>query len=510
MNPPVWRIELPDEAATRALASDVAAFVGPGDLITLSGDLGAGKSTFARALLRCLANDPELETPSPTFTLMQVYETARFPVVHADLYRVKESEELIELGWSEAAEGALVVVEWAERAGRELANDRLDVALFTDVNRGPTFRRAEISGHGTMTRRLLHARGANSVLERSGWRQAERKPIQGDASSRAYELLQRPNGETAILMIAPPRPDGPAIKNGRSYSELVHLAEDIRPFVAIDQGLRALGLSAPAIYAVDLETGFAVLEDLGTEGVVTTEGAILERYMEAAGVLAFLHSRELPEVVPLGDEQYAIPRYDMDALITETELLLDWYAPHIAGITFASGARAQYGNAWRVTLAAALSEKATWCLRDFHSPNLLWLNDRPGLRRVGLLDFQDCVLGPPAYDVVSLAQDARVDISDEFELKVLSGYALARKRSLVEFDTAAFAASYAVMGAQRACKIIGIFARLDKRDNKPLYLKHLPRIVGYLNKNLKHPALAELKSWFEQNLPQLLSSEPRK
>jgi tRNA threonylcarbamoyl adenosine modification protein YjeE len=508
MTNPVWRVDLSDEAATRALAVDIAELVGPGDLVTLSGDLGAGKTTFARALLRCLANDPELETPSPTFTLMQVYETARFPVVHADLYRVKDPAELVELGWNEASEGALVVVEWAERAGGELSSNRLDVALMSDSKRGPNFRRAEITGLGTMAQRLIDTRGARSVLERSGWRHAERKPLQGDASSRAYDLLARPNGETAILMISPRRPDGPPVKNGKSYSDLVHLAESIGPFVAIDEGLRALGLSAPAIYAVDLDTGFAVLENLGTQGVVNAGGAIADRYLEAAAVLAFLHSRDLPDIVPLGEAQYAIPIYDLDALITETELLLDWYAPHIAGLTFASGARAQFENAWRAALAGPLAEKKTWCLRDYHSPNLLWLEDRPGLRRVGLLDFQDCVLGPAAYDVVSLAQDARVDISDELELKLLSGYALARKRAFPEFDMATFAASYALMGAQRASKIIGIFARLDRRDNKPAYLAHLPRVVSYLQKNLRHPALAELKFWFEQNLPQLLGLEP--
>jgi aminoglycoside/choline kinase family phosphotransferase len=138
---------------------------------------------------------------------------------------------------------------------------------------------------------------------------------------------------------------------------------------------------------------------------------------------------------------------------------------------------------------------------------LLWLEDRPGLRRVGLLDFQDCVLGPAAYDVASLAQDARVDVSDELELKLLGGYALARKRANADFDMAAFATSYAVMGAQRASKIIGIFARLDRRDNKPAYLQHLPRVIRYLNKNLSHPGLHELKEWFEQNLPKLVSPE---
>jgi len=507
MSDSVWRIDLFDEAATRALADDIAEFLRAGDLVTLSGDLGAGKTTFARALLRRLADDPELETPSPTFTLMQLYETPRFPVVHADLYRVRDPGELVELGWNEASEGALALVEWAERAGDELAADRLDIALATDASRGPHFRRAEIRGLGTMAARLTQARGAKVVLERAGWRNAERTRLQGDASSRAYDLLRRPNGETAILMISPPRPDGPVIKNGKSYSALVHLAENIGPFVAMDEGLRALGLSAPAIQAVDLDAGFAVLENLGAAGVIDEAGPIAERYLEAVNVLAFLHNRDLPDALPLGEGFYTIPTYDIDALLTETELLLDWYAPHIAGLSFASGARAQYENAWRAALAACLAEPKTWCLRDYHSPNLLWLEDRPGLRRVGLLDFQDCVLGPAAYDVVSLAQDARVTVSDELELKLLSGYALARKRTGADFDMAAFAVSYAAMGAQRASKIIGIFARLDRRDHKPAYLKHLPRVIGYLNKNLKHPALSELKDWFEQNLPKLVTPE---
>ncbi len=507
MNDPTWRIDLVDEAATRGLAAEIAELVGPDDLVTLSGDLGAGKTTFARALVRHIAGDPELETPSPTFTLMQVYETPRFPIVHADLYRVNDPAELVELGWDEAADGALVLVEWAERAGGALAPDRLDIALFPDLARGPNYRRAEITGHGQMLRRVMQKRGIKAILERSGWADAVRKPMQGDASSRAYDLLVRPNGDTAILMISPPRPDGPPVKNGKPYSALVHLAENIRPFVAMDEGLRALGLSAPAIYAADLVDGFAVLENLGSAGVVGANGPIAERYTEAISVLAFMHSRELPDRLALGDSEYAIPSYDLEALLTETELLLDWYAPHVAGQQFASGVRAQFENAWRAALTGPLAEAKTWCLRDYHSPNLLWLEERPGLRRVGLLDFQDCVLGPCAYDVASLAQDARVDVSDELELKLLGAYALARKRALPEFDMAAFAASYAIMGAQRASKIIGIFARLDKRDGKPSYLAHLPRVIHYLRKNLRHPALTELKSWFEQNLPQLLNPE---
>ena len=500
---PVWRAELPDETATQALARDVASFVGADDLVTLSGDLGAGKTTFARALIRCLADDPELETPSPTFTLMQVYETPDFPIVHADLYRVKDPSELAELGWDEAADGALVLVEWAERAGSALTGDRLDIALFTDTRRGPDYRRAEITGHGALAQRLWRTRGAQNVLERAGWDEAERQHMQGDASTRAYELLVKPDGEKAVLMIAPQRPDGPAVRNGKPYSAIAHLDENIRPFVAVDAALRAEKLSAPEIYAADLQTGFAVLEYFGTEGIVNDEGPIPDRYAQAAALLATLHARDLPRDLPIDGGTYRIPPYDLEAMLIEADLLVDWYAPHIVGVQLASGARAQYENIWRSLLAPLLAERRTWTLRDVHSPNVLWLAEREGVKRVGLLDFQDAVLGPPAYDVVSLLQDARVTVSDELEMKLLSHYARARKQFEPDFDLAAFAGAYALMGAQRSSKILGIFARLDKRDGKPIYIAHIPRVKNYLRKNLGHPALADLKAWFDLNLPQI-------
>ncbi len=504
---PTWRAELPDEAATRALARDVAAMVGPDDLVTLSGELGAGKTTFARALIRRLTGDPRLETPSPTFTLMQVYESSGFPIVHADLYRVRDPSELAELGWEEAAEGALVLVEWAERAGSALPENRLDIAFFTDAKRGADFRRVEISGRGDLAQKLIFFLGSRNVLAKAGWMSAERRHMQGDASTRAYELLTKPGGEKAVLMIFPPRPDGPPVRHGKPYSAVAHLAENIRPFVAVDRGLIAQGLSAPAIYAADLESGFAVLEFFGEEGVVDAKGPIAERYAQAVVLLAQLHARDLPAELPLEDGAYKIPAYDLEAMLIESELLVEWHAPHLAGVHLTSGPRAQYENFWRAALAAPLAEPKTWTLRDYHSPNLLWLADREGARRVGLLDFQDCVIGPPAYDVVSLLQDARVNVPDELELKLLSRYAQARKSLQPDFDMASFAAAYAVMGAQRACKILGIFARLDKRDGKPQYLAHIPRVKNYLRKNLGHPALSDLKSWFDTHLPRLFAAD---
>ncbi len=261
-----WQIELADEAATVALAAEVAGWVKSGDLVTLSGDLGAGKTTFARALIRILTGDPDLEVPSPTFTLMQTYDGGSYPIVHADLYRITRPDELAELGWEEAAEGALVIVEWPEHAGIYLAGDRLDIAFSLDTTRAEDHRTATLTGIGNFAPRLALEHAVHDLLAGTEWAKAVRVPMQGDASTRAYERLHLKDGRTAILMISPPRPDGPVLRAGKSYSALAHLAEDISAFVAIDKGLRMAGLSAPDIFALDRGTGIALLEDFGGGG----------------------------------------------------------------------------------------------------------------------------------------------------------------------------------------------------------------------------------------------------
>ena len=169
----------------------------------------------------------------------------------------------------------------------------------------------------------------------------------------------------------------------------------------------------------------------------------------------------------------------------------------------ASGARAIFVNLWRHSLIEVAAAAPTWTLRDYHSPNLLWLEGRAGIARVGIIDFQDCVLGHPAYDMASLGQDARVTVPDDLELKLLAYYAKLRRDADAAFDMAGFVKAYSILAAQRATKVLGIFARLDQRDGKPQYLTHLPRVEAYLRKSLRHPALAEVKAWYESNLPGL-------
>lgn len=510
MQPVRWVIDLPDEAATIAAATRLAGELRAGDLVTLGGALGAGKTTFARALIRTLLADPEAEVPSPTYTLLQTYEGPRFNIVHADLYRIADPAELAELGWEDAAENALVLVEWAERAGDILASDRLEVELATT---GPTGagRRLTLIGHGSFTARLERAKSIQMLLDRTGFGEARRDFMMGDASVRAYErLTDQASGRKGILMIAPRRPDGPPIRLGKPYSQLVHLAESVHAFVAIANGLRAQGFSAPEIYGADLDAGLLVIEDLGPLGVVDESGPIPERYRASVEALAELHARVLPAELPVAPGiNHKLYRYDLEALTIEAELLLDWYFPYSAKRSPNASQRLSFVDHWVSTLEPVLAGPKTWTLRDYHSPNLIWLPEREGIQKVGIIDFQDCVLGHPAYDVASLLQDARVTVPEPLELQLLGAYARARRLADPAFDLAAFTSAYAILGAQRATKILGIFIRLDRRDGKPAYLKHLPRVEAYLRRCLAHASLAKLRGWYETNLPALIPEADR-
>ena len=500
-DPPGSTLVLANEEATRRLAADIANMLEPGDFIALSGDLGAGKTTFVRAMIAHLANDAAIEVPSPTFTLVQHYDLPRFRVVHADLYRVASPDELAELGLDEVAD-SVVMMEWPDRAGAALPENRIDIAFMLAPHDGSEHRIVHMDGRGAATARVDRLGALLGFLDKSGFGTAARARIAGDASTRSYERLVN-GGSRFILMNAPRKPDGPPIKRGLTYSAIAHLAEDMKPFVAVANGLRERGFSAPEIFLADYNAGFMVIEDLGTELLVAGDPPmpIPERYERAVDVLIEMHRHDLPDVLPVAPQvEYRIPRYDLDAFLIEVELLIDWYLP-ARGAAASAQARAEFLSLWHEALRPALDARKTWVLRDFHSPNLLWLAERSGIAQVGLLDFQDTVMGPAAFDLASLLQDARVDVAEELEIALFTRYVRARRARDPSFDAATFGRLYATLAAQRATKILGIFARLDRRDGKPQYLRHLPRIFAYARRALSHPALSALKDWYASHAP---------
>lgn len=497
-----FSLTLPDEEATRRLAMDIASALEPGDLITLSGDLGAGKTAFARALIRHLLADDTIEVPSPTFTLVQNYELPRFTLVHGDLYRVASAAELSELGFEDLPDQAVVLVEWPDRAAGSLPVDRLDITFTLAPGLAPSVRHVRYTGFGAFAPRAERIAMLRGFLDEAGFAQAQRRRMQGDASTRIFERLTLDN-RTAVLMNAPRRPDGPPVRDGKPYSAIAHLAEDMVPYVALAVALRRLDLSAPEILHADLDHGLIVMEDLGDEHIVGGDppAPIEDRYAAAVDFLAALHMRNLPSRLSVTAAlDYRLPRYDVGAFLIEAELLLDWYLIK-AGAAVSDAAHAEFVALWQAALAPALEAPATWVLRDYHSPNLLWLPNREGIGRIGLVDFQDALIGPAAYDVASLLQDARVDVPEQLEMNLLSRYVRSRLSNDRNFNTGDFTLLYATLAAQRATKILGIFARLQRRDGKPQYLRHMPRLWNYLHRSLAHPALAELKAWYAVNVP---------
>src|SRR3954462_6390569 len=261
-----FTLQLPDEAAMHRFMRDIALALQPGDVVTLSGDLGAGKTTFARAMIRYLAGDETIEVPSPTFTLMQNYDLPRFPLIHADLYRVSGSSELAELGFDDLPEGAVVLLEWPDRAAGFLPPDRLDIAFTLAPKLKLEYRHARVTGYGAFAPRVERMAAVRQFVSESGFAEAKRHRIQGDASTRSYERIDL-GDRRVILMNSPRRPDGPPVRDGKPYSAIAHLAEDVVPFVAMAKALRERSLSAPEIFACDRATGLVLLEDFGDEFV---------------------------------------------------------------------------------------------------------------------------------------------------------------------------------------------------------------------------------------------------
>ncbi len=329
------------------------------------------------------------------------------------------------------------------------------------------------------------AAALDRFLAAHGWSDAARHPLPGDASFRRYVRLRRPAPATnAMLMDAPPP------------------REDVRPFLKIARLLRSLGLSAPEILAEDVAAGFLLLEDFGDGTFTRLLAAGVDEtalYALAVDALIDLHRRS-----PVADIA-GLPPYDEERLLAEAALLVDWYLPAVAGAPICQDLRESYTAAWRAVLPLAHRAPATLVLRDYHVDNLMRIEGRSGIAACGLLDFQDAVVGPITYDLVSLLEDARRDVPPALVTAMKARYLAA----FPTLDRDAFAASYAVLGAQRNAKIVGIFTRLCHRDSKPAYLQHIARLWRLLADDLSHPALTPVAAWLDRHLPPTLRRIPK-
>ncbi|WP_171123744.1 MULTISPECIES: aminoglycoside phosphotransferase family protein [unclassified Ruegeria] len=314
---------------------------------------------------------------------------------------------------------------------------------------------------------------AEALIAQTPWANARRAPLAGDASNRRYERLTDPDtGNTAVLMDSPP---------GR--------AEPVEAFVRMAEYLRSVGLSAPKIYAEDIEFGFLLLEDLGDDlfARVLAHHPQQERelYEAATDVLITLHDAPTLSLQSYGP-----------SLMTELAALsFTKYAQAVQG-AYDEDMRARFENRFADILHTETSGQKVVIQRDYHAENLIWLPDRTGVQRVGLLDFQTAMLGHPAYDLVSLLQDVRRDVAPGTEMRMITRYIAATGVNDHDFRTA-----YAVLGAQRNLRILGVFARLATEYGKPQYIDLIPATWSHLMRDLEHPALVSVADLLRRALP---------
>lgn len=443
-----------DAQMTACLARVMAALLKPGDTVALQGPVGAGKTHFARAFIRARQGEAAEDVPSPTFTLVQTYDDPMGSEIwHADLYRLTHPDELVELGLDEAMRDAVVLIEWPDHGGP--LPDPLTVGLepLPDL---PDLRRITLAGSGAHWGAMGRLPAMVRLIHRAGWAGARLLPLAGDASSRRYFRLQD-GARRAVLMDAAP---------GTTDS-----------YVAMTQWLRHRDLHAPEILAADQAEGLLLLEDLGDDLVAR----VLERSPDLAPQI---YDRMTDLLVQL--RQHAPPdhllRLDGPELARQVRLFAEYY-PAAAG---APGKGTEVAAiVERLHAELVEDQPAVTGLRDYHAENLIWLGDAP----LGILDFQDAVATHPAYDLVSALQDARRDVAPEIEAAQIARYIAA-----TGLDPDRFRAAYALLGAQRNLRILGIFTRLALRDGKRRYLAFMPRVWDALMRDLDHPALAPLRA----------------
>jgi N-acetylmuramate 1-kinase len=329
---------------------------------------------------------------------------------------------------------------------------------------------------GVGANRTARRREMRGFLDASGWGGVPLLPLAGDASFRRYYRLCR-GCRTAVVMDAPPP------------------REDVGPYIAVSAILRGLGLSAPDVIAEDRRQGFLLIEDFGDDTYTRLLQAGADEatlYRLAVDALAVVQQRSA--TIGMLD----LPPYDAEALLAEAALLVDWYMPAVLGVTALSAVRAEYLGLWRDLLSTIEGLlRPTLVLRDFHVDNLMLLSGRPGVRACGLLDFQDAVVGSPAYDLISLLEDARRDVPQVLSRAMTERYlALFPAVNRTDFERVG-----AILAVQRNCKILGIFTRLWKRDGKPAYLCHIPRLWRLLEAEIRHPALRDIARWLDRHVP---------
>ncbi len=479
--------------------SDLESFVislssvlGKGDVITLNGQIGAGKTTFAKFLISNLTQTPIEEISSPTFNLYQTYEGETLDVLHYDFYRIDSELELAEIDLDESYTDKICIIEWANKYPNILPKDRIEISIECKDQE----RYYKINPLGKCREAIDSLNKVEDFLDEHDIKFKEIKKLPGDASKRGYFRVSNSN-KNLIVMDVTQENDA----NGKTL-----MTGGIDDFITICEYLDSINVRVPKLIARNKINTLLLEEDLG-ECSYTGMVAKLdfrELYEPAIETLIHISNIKHPKNISTGPNPHYMRDFDLNIYLKEAGTFIDYYWPFVNG-TFCGEDERQEFIEILSNLYSNLSDDKTLMLRDFHSPNLLFLQNEKGLKKCAIIDFQDALLGHPLYDLVSLSNDARLTIDEGHEQYLIDLYKSSFCFNDFEFDKLSFMEQYQILGVQRSIKILGIFARLAIIDSNHNYIVHMPRVITYIKRILESGNLPELKYWLNKNFKEVFN-----
>tara|TARA_Y100000590_G_scaffold470226_1_gene662894 strand:- start:7136 stop:8611 length:1476 start_codon:yes stop_codon:yes gene_type:complete len=475
---------------TKIFIENLCQIIELNDVIILNGKIGSGKTTLARHIINRILQIDISEIVSPTFNLYQVYENNNQKIHHYDFYRIENDIDLHEIDLAESFDEGITIIEWADKYKNYLPDSYLEIEI-SEIDEGRVYK---LRGCGTFKDRINKHNSLVHFL--SNYKKPINKveKIRGDASKRVYKRLYTQE-DSLILMVY----DKKEKKENPSK-----LSTQIHDYVSICKYLREINVRAPKIYAVDYENQFLVQEDFGDlkySDIFIKEG-FRKLYEPAIDTLINITKNKCPTNIKTDEAIYKFEEYDKKTYLNEVNIFIDWYWPYVKGSICNAHVKSEFTEIWE-NLLDKLSEESSLVLRDFHSPNLIFQPDGKGAEKCGIIDFQDALIGHPLYDLVSLAQDARITIKLDQELFIIDYYMKDFNFKKYQLNKHEFINQYNILGAQRALKILGVFARLSMSYQKHEYLIHIPRILDYINRNMGNESLRSLSIWLKKNFTEI-------
>lgn len=468
------------------LAKELAPLLNVGGVMTLNGQIGAGKTTLAKLIIQQLTQTPLEDIVSPTFNLYHTYNKGSLEIAHYDFYRIESEMELHEIDLNESFTDKICIIEWADKFKDLLPKDRIEIFINHTKNK----RVYRINPLGKFREVVSNRARIENFLVGLDINFTELQRLPGDASKRNYYRVMS-SDNTMILMDATQESD---IKSKTG------LNNGIDDFIKIQEYLDSIEVRVPKLIVRNKIDSIILEEDLGEYAYtdMLTKENYQKLYNPAIKTLIHISNINHPKNISTSSRPHYLKEFDLDIYLNEAETFIDYYWPFIHGKQCNADKKREFTHIMAEVYSNLTNDK-TLMLRDFHSPNLLFLENENGFRKCAVIDFQDALFGHPLYDLVSLTNDARITI-DEYQEKYLIGlYKKDFPFKNFQFDDSSFMQQYHILGVQRSIKILGIFARLAILETNQNYLVHMPRVICYIKRIMQSGSVQTLACWLNQN-----------